>query len=256
MEAGLQIFNEEGVLQLDTNSPVLCLRHKYVLTKATYPGNPSYSFTFAAHRPVVAFYAASPSSLPNSGPRATIDSFYLKDNGNGTWTCAFQSSSPYFGIDIEVYIFDLASAMPASANNYGLQVFDADGKLIYNSDFLPLRMVYFSRPGEATPNNPYRGPGGVNGWASANDLHPEWTVTPPPHAAGIKCAVVYTSTRYGYQDDGGDIEGIVEILSFKGDQTNLSYNYNGTSENTGGGVGTYLYFIYPPYLWFIDVTGY
>ncbi|HAV4460480.1 TPA: hypothetical protein ACJCCX_001182 [Acinetobacter baumannii] len=255
MDAGLQIYNADGVLQLDTNAPILCLRYKYVFTKATYK-NPYYVLDFKAHRPIVAFYAAVTPSVP-AEYRAFIYSFYLKDNGDGTWRCAFTTSAPYDGFEINVYIFDLASAIDTPVNNYGLQVFDANEKLIYHTDYNPLRMVYFSKPGDSTYTNPYTGPGGINGWASQNDLHPEWFVTPPPNATGIKCAVVYTTGRFGYQDDGGDQEDIDEVLVLRDDQTSLSYQYSGGPGGaSGGGVGTYLHFIYPPYLWFVDVSNY
>lgn len=256
MDAGLQIYNEDGALQLDSNSPILCLRYKYVYTKANYPGQPQVTLTFNAYRPVVAFYIASIPKVTTTAGTVSISDFYLKDNGNGTWTCAFKSAAAFFGFELSVYVFDLASAIGIGSANYGLQVFDANGNLIYGSEYFPFRMVYYSKPGAATLNNPYTGSGGVNGYASQNDLNPGWTVTPPANAAGIKCAVVYTSSRFGWQDDGGDIEGIVEILLLRDNKTELSYMYDGSSGPSSGGTGSYLQFMYPPYLWFIDVTNY
>lgn len=250
MSAGLQVYTSDGFLQLDDQSINFGLRYKYsYLVGANTPT----TFTFAAYSPLVAYYAVG-------GYGVKLSQFKFVNNNNGTFTLTFSLAGTYYGgnnLTFEIYIFDLMTQLDNSGKNYGLEVFNPQGQLVYSTAFKPLRMLFYSQTASPGPTNPYTGGGGTNGQMYGGDLHPEWSVAfPASIPANRKCAVIYTATRYGYQDDGGDAEGIFEVLNINGRDVKLTYQYDGSSGGSGGGVATYLATIYPPQIWVIDVTNY
>ncbi|SDR19287.1 hypothetical protein SAMN05443245_3448 [Paraburkholderia fungorum] len=129
MTAGFQAFTDTGVVQIDGLTPnyQLIATFAQVTQQESIPTvfnnvNTQFyatlwhtTFTFTASRPFFAFRA-------DGGVMATPWKF--SKIGTNTFTAEFISASQ---ATIRLYVFD---QVPVTANNFGLQVFDASGALI------------------------------------------------------------------------------------------------------------------------------
>lgn len=120
MPAGLQVYSDSGLIQIDDRYSNLALRTKFTATTASGTG-PNYSFwtyttVVTATYPIVAM----------SGPRIAL--LGCVNIGGNQWQLQFVSPAQ---ATFTAYIFDY----PVSpGNNFGLQVFRDDGGLAFDSN--------------------------------------------------------------------------------------------------------------------------
>lgn len=123
MGAGLSVFNDGGVLQIDEENANLVLRYAGQATTVLVTGGGwcVVSFNITASTPVAAI------SSPD------VPAFVLMRNVSGTtWEVSIFSQGTT-GRTIQYYVFDRASAV-SSASTVGMQIFDSAGGLVYSSD--------------------------------------------------------------------------------------------------------------------------
>lgn len=140
MTAGIQIFNNAGVVQIDEAFINYVLISKGTAT--TNQGSPNYSFS---SRPV--YYVeitATGRTAPMIALKAAKGAEVFVVNGSvsgDTWK--WRVVSGYNGGSFDYYIFDLA---PVSADTSGVAVFNAAGDPVFHSSQKPLRVggVYTS----------------------------------------------------------------------------------------------------------------
>lgn len=140
MEAGIQIFNGNNQIIIDSNYMNLALRHKGAITTTT-TANFHYTvdLTLACTNPLIAF-------------RCTTDYAYLvsqKNNNNGTWTFRLGSYGP--SRSISYWIFDEPIL---GDSTYGVQVFNPAGKLVFDALFPYMRptSIYINNTGALIGN--------------------------------------------------------------------------------------------------------
>jgi len=124
MPAGVEIINDNGTILIDSNDPSLCLR-----VKATVTSDASK----------LATYTLSAVEFPTLAVRSTAGWVALKSearSGGGiTWTLRTQYASQ----SVTLYVFDRASA--TGLGSYGVQIFDAAGKLTFATQHKPGRVA-------------------------------------------------------------------------------------------------------------------
>lgn len=160
MQAGLKVFNEGNVIQIDsTFSNHQLIQKKTVTATNQYFTWGVYAFnavsaiqpmaviSFDANEPLVAYYSTNMAALMSTQRR-----------GN-TWTLTFWC--PDWG-SVEVFVFDKAKISPSK---YGMQVFDESGKLVFDAvnkyariiDYIYGRVPYQNHgPGSYTSSFSYQ----------------------------------------------------------------------------------------------------
>lgn len=137
MPAGFQSFNDSGTVQIDDTYPSLILNAS----------------------PVITVSSGSDTTLNVSGANPML--FLGQTNGAGVcvrsrvnigtnlWRYTLQASST---VNVRVYIFDYATPY---ASNFGMQVFNASGTLIFDSNAPFFKMVAVYQVGTIAPQTFY-----------------------------------------------------------------------------------------------------
>lgn len=137
MTTGLEIFNDIGntILDADTENFVLAAKGTCTLsgtptgfTTPTVLYNGTINVT--ANCPILALTANGPINL------AILASSLSGNN----WTFFVSSTNASNGAVVSYYLFDQASNN-TPADNFGLEIFNAAGKLVYHTSQSPLRIV-------------------------------------------------------------------------------------------------------------------
>lgn len=141
MEAGLQIFNDDSFIQLDSNYKNLEFKSKGTFSIAASDGSSggsNISFTnvsFVGVQPIIALNCANPCYAS-----------FVSRSGN-TWTFQIYNGSN-FAITGEYFFFDEPAA--TSSGKLGLQIFKEDGTLGYDSNKSYMRVLeYLSTTGSS-----------------------------------------------------------------------------------------------------------
>ena len=122
MTTGMQIFLDDGTdVQIDDKFFNLALSGKYQVSCSPSFGGPSGSLTISGKSPIVAF----------SGGYAGVHS--ISQSGSN-FTFYFTVAS---AVTLTVYVFDV----PTSIGNFGLQIFNDDEELTFDSSRLYLKIV-------------------------------------------------------------------------------------------------------------------
>lgn len=125
MTAGLEVYNESGALIIDSNNPNYSL-----LASGTASSGSAVSFTSTTVRPLVFVRFNTPnrfvriSALSNNS--VTFQTYDLQE-GTGNFSNPVAGSTEYM-------VFGIASTLTPSDPGFGLNVFDASGNLIYDSN--------------------------------------------------------------------------------------------------------------------------
>lgn len=112
MGQGLEVFNDNYIVQIDGSSPNLVFHTK---------GSANDSVTFTAPSYPLVFVR------PSMGRR-----MYLRSNGNNSYTYFCTGAFSY-------WVF--CDQVDPAASNFGLQVFSETGGLVYSSHTKPLKIV-------------------------------------------------------------------------------------------------------------------
>lgn len=137
MPAGVQIMNQQGVVQVDSSYRNYLLLKSGQFSLGTYPDPTAVTRWIAEQPPVQTAHSLLLVQAPGWGIRPTTGSYV-----GGRKLCNFgflKNSPPSF----QYYIFDLVP--PNSADKFGLQVFDKSGQIIYNALDYPLKIVKVAR---------------------------------------------------------------------------------------------------------------
>lgn len=113
MPAGIQVFNDNGVVQIDGSTPNLVLVAKGQATNSVTFNSPSHPFIFIR-------------------PTAGHDIFLIRRGSSYTFSC-----KGFF----QYWAF--AEPTLETTANFGFQVFNENGKMVYGSSLAPLRVHSF-----------------------------------------------------------------------------------------------------------------
>jgi hypothetical protein len=142
--AGLAIYNDSGVLQIDEANANLVLRYAGQATTALVSGGQwcTVAFTITASTPVVAI------SSPDVPAFATV-----RHISGTSWEVSITSQGTT-ARTIQWYVFDKAPAVTSSIT-VGFQVFDSSGELVYSSDqrICRIKQLKISSNYDATGDN-------------------------------------------------------------------------------------------------------
>ncbi|WP_211440914.1 hypothetical protein [Collimonas humicola] len=120
---GLTVYGDAGQVQIDHNYFNLAMTVKS--SGSFSPSDASqYSIltvTVPAEIPIIAWVSTFPVGLKSQ-----------VNNGNGTWTFVLVCASAYNGYGITYFVFDRPGG---ATSNWGLQVFDANGKKTFDSGY-------------------------------------------------------------------------------------------------------------------------
>jgi hypothetical protein len=125
MAVGLEVYNDAGALVIDSNSPNYSL-----LASGTASSGTAVSFTSTTVRPLVFVRFNTPnrfvriSALSNNS--VTFQTYDLQE-GTGNFANPVAGSTEY-------KVFGIASTLTPSSPGFGLNVFDAAGNLIFDSN--------------------------------------------------------------------------------------------------------------------------
>lgn len=112
MGQGLEVFNDNYIVQIDGSSPNLVFHRKGTANGSVTFTAPSYPLVFVR---------------PSMGRR-----MYLRSNGNNSYTYFCTGAFSY-------WVF--CNQVDPAASNFGLQVFSETGGLVYSSHTKPLKIV-------------------------------------------------------------------------------------------------------------------
>lgn len=135
MAAGFQCWGSHGLAQIDGNYlNTSCIVHTFIAATSTdtpdVVNNTQFkagAFTFYASNPFVAWRCPVPCAM-----------LRLTNNGDGTYTAFFIVLGG--GANIEIFVFDQT---PTVGSNNGLQVFNAAGVLVFDSNFAYTKIIDF-----------------------------------------------------------------------------------------------------------------
>jgi hypothetical protein len=229
MTVGFQAFTDTGLVQIDGTTPNYALRQKFDVTTASgnmngsksnagtmyYYTAPVATFTIAAVQPLIALYSAT--------AFATI--LQCLNNNNGTWTVKIWSSAV---ATVSVYIFDQAPAAAPTGPGYGLQVFDQNAVLIFDSRQRIARVID-TQSGNINNAGP-----GWGQWAQVDTRTYSWSY---PSVSKIGVAAIGTAficTEGGGSNSWYNMSGLQTV----GNTVNFKYQYyqNGTPSHPNNNV--------------------
>lgn len=122
MPTGLQIIGDSGAVQVDESFASLALRGKGSATFATYETDPrdsaTLTVTIAGEYPLLAYRSAFPVAL-----------WYVEQSG-ANWIFHLITAKSNAGQSLQWYVFDRPVDI---GSKYGLQVFDASGRLTFDA---------------------------------------------------------------------------------------------------------------------------
>lgn len=189
MPAGLEVYNDSGLYQIDGTKPNPAFQMKGSASGSVTFNSPSYPLVFI--RPSLAYKTS------------------LRYNGGSSYTFFCPN---YF----EYWIF--ANETNPNSTNFGLQIFNEASQLVYTSNTKPLkidRVVTYGRPNISSfpPQygylgyNQLRGGIGRNGVADLTNLLPGYN-----YAFGLSI----TGARSGFDSNSGGGPGIgTSIMIFE-----------------------------------------
>lgn len=142
MDALLQVFSDTGELQVDTNQLVMRLikSQQITLTKSFW-GNPTAKTQIAVTgRMPIIFFADEVGATGYAHSRYRVDRVSSSGTGESKqWTFFINVSSPALpsitSYTFRVYFFD---ASPTLTGTFGLETYDASGRLAFSSFTPPL----------------------------------------------------------------------------------------------------------------------
>jgi hypothetical protein len=238
MPAGLQVWNQQGDMIVDTNWPNMGLR-----TKISADGSGAFSL-----------YAVNPVVFHTGDAHL----FGVSRIGNN-WTFRYGQLSP----GVVFYVFDDMHSLPRTSSGIGFESYRDDGSLLFSTNYPPLRIVHFSQlPGSANLGgelHAYAGGGGTPGGHIGGSAYgPQWIYEGLPWGptyAGMLSTYRYgrisSTTEYSYGDSMYETLGVRgNGFVIHGDDTGLG------NELFGGILGSQYDPGYNPYVMLIDVTNY
>lgn len=115
MPVGLQVFNENNIVQIDSN-----YRNNALVRAGPYSGTSLVTVTVSGQNPLIFFRSEFRTILTDRRQTGSTFTFYFYPRGPGTY-----------------YIFDVTSA----SGGFGLQIFTSSGELAFDSSRNYLRVV-------------------------------------------------------------------------------------------------------------------
>jgi hypothetical protein len=201
MTAGLEIYNDAGALIIDSVNPNYSL-----LASGTASTGVAVSFTTTTVRPLV-FVRFNTSNRFVRVADLT--------NSSVTFACYDQpASSTAYATEVsgstEYMVFGIASTLAPSSPGYGLNVFDAAGNLIYDSNrVVPRVKEVVTLPALSPPTVTYNPISviahsqGSNPWMLANSTYNPYGYVfhddNPAHLSYLLCTALRSSTASGNQ---------------------------------------------------------
>lgn len=142
MTSGIQIFGDKNTVQIDSNYSNLAFRQKISLVYS------QFSFVSGLGVPIHYFNVSNSSEIPMicvapTGRICTVWS--IQPLGNSTWRVGIATeyvNSLAGGTAIgDVYVYAKPLPVDLNASGYGLQVFDNQGNVTFDSNQLPMSVV-------------------------------------------------------------------------------------------------------------------
>lgn len=231
MTAGLQVYDQNGYLQMDSNATWFTFKTKLNVTIPTVTGSPYYRFPvyFTGGRPMVFL----------KGCLYFIDT--ITKTGSNTWVIWIFASLLAYQQVATIYIFDDVHLN----TNFGLESYDENGKLVFSTASKPLKLAYAGQTPQGSERNPYNN--GVESYS--------WAGLPPGSYAGN-----VSTTRAGLDVQGDDqgtyIDTMSEFAEFTSTGYNLYFLYDGNSIGTTGQWGRYFQSGPSPFVLIINTSLY
>lgn len=137
MPAGLQVFNDSGTIQVDQDYISFSMSAKGTLSMARDPDlHPQFmaigQVTVAGANPIIAF-------LPPTGGLIGVNLLSRRQVGN-QFTFYFRAKTGG-SFNLDYWIFDSAGYGVGGGQNFGLQIFKADGTIAFDSGTKPIRIA-------------------------------------------------------------------------------------------------------------------
>lgn len=155
-DSGIIVYNDNSNLVLN-NSYV----NFYVSRKIGLSGNGVTTGTFQNGEVLAAV----------GGINATTIDAYCENHPSG-WTCTVT------GYQQGLYVYVLSTNVPDTAHGVGLELFDDSGKVIFNSNVNPARVLMFGHGETGLPtNSAYRYAIADGAWLTEWSLHLWWDQT-------------------------------------------------------------------------------
>ena len=155
-DSGIIVYNDNSKLVLN-NSYI----NFYVSRKIGLSGNGVTTGTFQSGEVLAAV----------GGINATTINAYCENSPSG-WTCTVT------GYQSGLYVYVLSTNVPDTAHGVGLEIFDASGKVIFNSNVNPARVLMFGHGETGLPtNSAYRYAIADGAWLTEWSLNNWWEQT-------------------------------------------------------------------------------
>ncbi|WP_084398263.1 hypothetical protein [Henriciella aquimarina] len=214
MPQGLQLFREDGSLQLDSNIKVpVFLRKGSISPTEIIPGGPSKATVSLAAGELLAFRCASPAIL-NVKRSGSVDIHSTGGSAN----------------QIHYYVFGFQSVSPS----FGLQVFDASGAKVYDATQKPLNIVGILDDATSSLDLPSGTYAALQEAVSMSDTR---ISLPPPPAQATSLEANLTATGCQIHPSSGEVSkgvGLVDRKIYSGSFTSFQRNqWDGSSKSNG-----------------------
>ena len=149
MPVGFQVIGDSGVFQIDGGYCNLQMAEKgSVVTNASAGVNGS-SYSFPARSDLV-----TPILMIGGGNYG----FVSRAKSGSSWGLMIAVNAP-IGTSVPYYIFDQPPQSPP-AHGYGLQVLDQYGRVLFDAEYAPMRVVSFGSVASAATGAIYTGTAG------------------------------------------------------------------------------------------------
>jgi hypothetical protein len=175
MAVGLEVRNEEGVIQIDGSTPNLVFRGKGVANGSVAISGVTQPLVFIR---------------PSAGRNIYMQ---RRDLGGGQFHHVYFCTG-----DFAYWVFGESSL--TTNNRYGLQIFSADCKLVYQSEDQPLRIPHVLSYTRQIPS-------GITEGATVADL-----TNALPHDQFAYMPVNFGATRYIVASNGNAVRFMGEVL--------------------------------------------
>jgi hypothetical protein len=216
MTVGFQAFTDSGLVQIDGTTQNYALLQKFDVTTSVGSisagrSNAGVLYTFNANVATFSFSSVKPMVTLYS-PTAYVTLLQCTNN-NGTWTAKIWANG---AATVTVYIFDQASAAVPSGTGYGLQVFDANGVLVFDARQRIAR-VLDTQSGNINNTSP--------GWGQWTHIDQQTRQFSYPTVSKIGVAAI--GTAFISSPTGGNNNGWYNIsgLQTAGNVVNFNYAY-------------------------------
>lgn len=244
MPAGFQVYNEQGILQIDSSQICLSLTKSGYITHETPDGGPyairygdkQIAISVAGENPIVFFGVSGCGTLLRRIARA-----------NGWWTFFYDVATWSGPLNIPYYVFD--SVVPW-AGGVGIETFDESGRLTFSSAMIPMRVLYVETvPPPVFANGLFHGYRGSNPFFSYFRRELAWG----RYAGNI------SFPRVGFnaaQTEQTTVDDVGEMFGVTSDSFTCNFGY--IARSSWGGAhqhGTFVYCRIPPTVTLIDTNG-